>query len=252
MSRLTESQASIEIKPPVDGSGHMTSDDPALIFEALFNGQPAGYALVVLPKNKQYSYVGQITVRPEFRMKGVATSLYKNIEEYLKNNNKPHLRPSSDLSSGSKRIWDKRLSTGRFGSGWYSKVKLSEYPEMGSFEYVSIGHADPYQMHGNGWKTNNYMWVIDIDGNFAIAQEAEFSETHTKVKDPYFKEVYFNAAMKGRVESEKNIASMTFIGCSCAEADRSYFLRAKCKQLQILAEKYLKEQFGQINIIFFR
>jgi hypothetical protein len=252
VKRVIHSQISIEIKPPVDGAGHMTSDDPSLIFEAMINEQPAGYALVVFPKNKQYSYVGQITVRPEFRMKGVATALYKNIEEYLKNNNKPSLKPSSDLSAGSKRIWDKRLSTGRFGSGWYSKIKTSEYPEMNSFDYVSVGHAEPYQMHENGWSTNNYMWVIDVDGNFAIAQEKEFSETHSKVKDPYFREVYFNAAIKGRVEADKNIASMTFIGCSCSEADTSYFLRSKCMQLRILAEKYLKEQFGQINIIFFK
>jgi len=107
------SQNEIEIMPPIDGSGHMTGNDPALIFEAKYDGKQAGYALVVMPKGDKYCYVGQVTVRPEYRMNGVATALYNNIDIYLSSHNLPRLRPSRDLTPGSRRIWDKRQKEGK-------------------------------------------------------------------------------------------------------------------------------------------
>lgn len=101
----------ISYLPPVDGSGHMTSDEPALIFEAKKGDASAGYALVVMPKGKA-PYVGQITVAPELRRQGIATNLYAEIGKYLKANGLLPLRPSRDLSPGTQRIWDKRMASG--------------------------------------------------------------------------------------------------------------------------------------------
>lgn len=96
------------INGPLDGSGHMTTDDPAVIFEAKIDNNSAGYILVVMPPGKN-PYVGQVTVKPESRLKGIATALYNKVDSYLQQNKMLPLKPSRDLSPGSKRIWDKRL-----------------------------------------------------------------------------------------------------------------------------------------------
>jgi hypothetical protein len=99
------------ITGPHDGKGHMTSDDPSVIFEAKIDNKPVGYILVVMPEGK-YPFVGQVTVKESERLKGVATALYARVDSYLKENKKNNLRPSRDLSPGSRRIWDKRLNSG--------------------------------------------------------------------------------------------------------------------------------------------
>lgn len=99
------------ISGPVDGAGHMTSDDPALIWSATINGQPAGYALVIFPKNKP-PFVGQVTISKDWRRQGIAFELYSVIDQYLKQNNIQPLRPSRDLSPGSQGLWDKRRLLG--------------------------------------------------------------------------------------------------------------------------------------------
>lgn len=99
---------SFVINGPLDGSGHMTTDDPAIIFEAKIGNDSAGYILVVMPHGKS-PYVGQVTVKPENRLKGIATALYNKVDSYLQQNKMLPLKPSRDLSPGSKRIWDKRL-----------------------------------------------------------------------------------------------------------------------------------------------
>jgi hypothetical protein len=99
------------IEGPFDGSGHMTSDDPSIIFEAKIGKESIGYILVVMPKNKN-PYVGQVTVKPENRLNGVATALYNRVDYYLRENGILPLNPSRDLSPGSRRIWDKRLGKG--------------------------------------------------------------------------------------------------------------------------------------------
>jgi superfamily I DNA/RNA helicase/GNAT superfamily N-acetyltransferase/ssDNA-binding Zn-finger/Zn-ribbon topoisomerase 1 len=106
--RMSQLISGLKIIGPLDGSGLMTTDEPTVLFEAKVNEESIGYILVIMPINKN-PYVGQVTIKPNYRLKGIATALYNKVDLYLKENKKLPLKPSRDLSPGSQRIWEKRL-----------------------------------------------------------------------------------------------------------------------------------------------
>ena len=130
------------INGPFDGSGHMTTDEPSIIFEAKSGDEPIGYILVVIPENKN-PYIGQVTVKPENRLKGVATALYNRVDSYLREKNKLPLKPSRDLSPGSQKIWDKRLRNGMTREGQKNpNDKKNKSPwEMTQKEYLDRNYT---------------------------------------------------------------------------------------------------------------
>ncbi len=229
----------IIIKPPYNGEGHMTSDDPALIFEAEINGENAGYALVVMPKNKNYSYVGQITVRPEYRLMGVATSLYSNIDSYLSFNRIPPLRPSSDLSPGSRKIWDKRLSNPQYGKtsmNWYGKFKFASRKSKINFRGILKQKSDGFlYLDINNNLLNGLYKMIDENGvekpdsNVGAHISVMYADEIEKIKD--IKEIgeSFDFSILGASSVEPH---------GWEEMDRVWFLEVESPGLEKLRKKY--------------
>lgn len=109
---IPQNRLGAQITGPTDGKGHLTSDDEALIWTAVLGEENIGYILVVFPKNRP-PFVGQVTIKPDLRRNGIAEQLYATVDQYLQQNNLQPLRPSRDLSPGSKGLWDKRMREGR-------------------------------------------------------------------------------------------------------------------------------------------
>jgi len=88
--------------------GAITKPDRDLVLIAEENSKMAGFLMAELWKNKGYSFLVEIFVKPEFRKVGIASKLFEEYEKYCRKNNMTFINAMVLVSNKKMQKWCKK------------------------------------------------------------------------------------------------------------------------------------------------